>query len=266
MRSYKRFHRLGLPDRSVNEAAASAKTYGDFVAHLYSQFAAAHGKRLGGEKTPDYVRYLPWLHGLVPGARTVHIIRDGRDVALSTLDWARVNKGPGRFALWQEEPVAVCALWWARQIGTGRRDGHRLGTSRYQEIQYEDLVQEPEQPVRHLATFLGLRYAEEMLEYHKGKQRDDPGLSAKKAWLPPTAGLRDWRAEMASADVELFEALAGDQLADVGYELVCSSPSAPTAARAERCRARWHDEIGGRDERRRRKVAAETGRHERDGR
>ena len=150
------------------------------------------------------------------------------------------------------------------KIDTGRRDGDRLGTTRYQEIRYEDIVQEPEQPIRHLAAFLGLRYAEEMLEYHRGKQRDDPGLSAKKAWLPPTPGLRDWRSQMASGDVALFEALAGDQLVDVGYEL-CSSPSASIAARAERCRAWWRSEMTRREERGRCVTAADPGRRERSG-
>ena len=70
-----------------------------------------HGKPLAGEKTPDYARNLPLLHSLFPWAKFVHLIRDGRNVALSTLEWANEGKGPGRIGLWQEEPVAVCS-WW----------------------------------------------------------------------------------------------------------------------------------------------------------
>ena len=36
-----------------------------------------------------------------------------------------------------------------------------------------------------MAAFLELPFAPEMLTYHEGKTRHEPGLSAKKAWLPP---------------------------------------------------------------------------------
>ena len=112
VRGYRRFPRLGLSEAAVSGAAAKARTYGEFVSALYFEFGRMHGKPLAGEKTPDYVRYLPLLHALFPWVRTVHIIRDGRDVTLSTLEWAPEDRGPGRYDLWREEPVAVCALWW----------------------------------------------------------------------------------------------------------------------------------------------------------
>ena len=116
---YHRFPRLGLAEATVRRTAASSTTYRDFVSALYSEFGRLHGKPLAGEKTPDYVKRLPLLQALLPWVRTVHIIRDGRDVALSTLEWAREDKGPGKFALWREEPVAVCAFWWRWQVATG---------------------------------------------------------------------------------------------------------------------------------------------------
>ena len=137
---YHRFARLGLVEAIVRQAAAEAATYRDFVSALYSEFGRLHGKPLAGEKTPDYVRRLPLLHAVFPWVRTVHIIRDGRDVALSTLEWASEDKGPGKLELWQDEPVAVCALWWQWQVRTGMRDGAVLGPSRYHEVKYEELV------------------------------------------------------------------------------------------------------------------------------
>ena len=68
-------------------------------------------------------------------------------------------------------------------------------------------------------------------------------MSAKKAWLPPTAGLRDWRRDLAPRELELFEALAGDLLEELGYELAAPSVSADVAAQAERARAWWSDEL-----------------------
>ena len=82
-----------------------------------------------------------------------------------------------------------------------------------------------------------------MLEFHRGRTRTDPGLSAKDAWLPPTTGLRDWRTDLAPADVELYEAIAGDLLSSLGYERASRTISPSVAARAERCRERWQADL-----------------------
>jgi hypothetical protein len=238
---YHRFARLGISNEVVDGAAAKSRTYRELVSELYSEYGRQHGKQLAGEKTPDYCRCLPFLHGLFPWAKTIHIIRDGRDVALSTLEWAREGKGPGRFDLWNEEPVATCALWWRWQVSAGRQDGADLGSNQYCEVKYEALVARPDETLRRLVSFLDLPFASEMLAYHVGKQRHHPGLSAKKAWLPPTTGLRDWRTQMEAGDVELFEAIAGDLLSALGYERTLETISPKIAAVAERCR-RWGDE------------------------
>jgi len=243
VRCYRRFTRLGLSDVIVSEAAVRSQTYREFVSTLYSEYGRLRGKPLAGEKTPDYVRYLPLLHALFPWVRSIHIIRDGRDVALSTLEWAREDKGPGRFELWREEPVAVCALWWRWQVSTGMEDGKVLGPDRYREIKYEDLISRPDEILREITAFLELQFCLEMLDFHVGKTRYEPGLSPKKAWLPPTPGLRDWRTQMAERDVELFEAISGDLLSALGYERGVSTISPEVTAVAERCQRWWESEM-----------------------
>ncbi|MFQ5740207.1 MAG: sulfotransferase [Acidobacteriota bacterium] len=243
VRSYHRFGRLGLSEPAFREAAAQARTYADFVSTLYREYAEKRGKPLAGEKTPDYVRHLPRLHCLFPRVKSLHIIRDGRDVALSTLQWAHEKKGPGRLALWKKEPVAVCALWWRWLVGTGRRDGKDLGPDHYSEVFYEKLVNQCEETLRRMTTFLKLPFAPEMLAFHRGKTRRKPGLSAKKAWLPPTPGLRDWRTQMKESDVELFEAIAGDLLSALGYERATRTASPTVAERAQRCLDWWTTEM-----------------------
>ncbi|HET7087176.1 MAG TPA: sulfotransferase, partial [Anaerolineae bacterium] len=243
VRTYRRFYRLGLSHAAVYEAATKARTYREFVSALYSEYGQLDGKPLAGEKTPDYVRHLPRLHALFPWVRTIHILRDGRDVALSTLEWAREDKGPRKFELWGEEPVAVCALWWRWHVRTGRQGGAALRPTQYCEVRYEDLVTQPEKILYALADFLDLPFAQAMLTYYVGKVRNKPGLSAKKAWLPPTPGLRDWRTQMRERDVELFEALAGDLLTALGYERGVTTISQEVIAVAERCRRWWESAI-----------------------
>ena len=119
---------------------------------------------------------------------------------------------------------------------SGRREGENLGPARYREVRYEDLVTRPEETLRGIADFSELPFAPEMLTYHVGKARYEPGLSAKKTRLPPTPGLRDWRTQMGKRDLELFEAIAGDLLSALGYERGVATISPEIASVAGRCR------------------------------
>lgn len=240
---YHRFHRLGIDEDLARSMASSATTYSEFVGLLYDQVAAKAGKSLAGEKTPDYVRSLPLLHRLFPESRIVHIIRDGREVVLSLRDWATPTKGPGRIAMFSDEPVAVAALWWEWQVRAGLVAGALLGPRHYHEIRYDDLVADAESAMRRTTAFLDIPFEQSMLEYHIGRERPMEGRrSAKGAWLPPTSGLRDWRTQYADDDLALVEVLVGGLLTELGYELAAAPPSAEVRRRADAIRSRWHDE------------------------
>ena len=228
-------------------------TYADFVAGIFDLHGRAHGKRLVGDKTPHYVRSLPTLHSLWPAAKIVHLIRDGRDVTQSVLGWRKVTERGGsvaRFSAFRDDRVATVACWWEWLVRIGREDGAAIGPSTYYEIRYEALVAEPAAECRRLCDFIGVPFDERMLGFHEGRERDDPGLDAKKAWRPVTPGLRDWRSEMSTADVERFEAVAGGLLDELGYERAGRPPSAGLRDHADRVRRSFATEL--RDRRRRR--------------
>ncbi len=243
-RSYKRFPRLGLPETAVREAASTARSYGEFVDTIFSEFGRLQGKPLAGDKSGFYCLYVPLLRTLLPWVKFIHIIRDGRDVTLSVLEWARKReKGPRRFSLWREEPIATSALWWRWYVTEGRRHAAELGPGRYCEVQYETLVANPEETLREVTGFLELPFAPEMLAYHEGKTRRKRGLSSKKKWLPPTEGLRSWQTQMTERNVELFEAIAGDLLSTLGYKREVDSISPQVAEVAEQCEGWWRAEM-----------------------
>jgi hypothetical protein len=242
--SFKRFGRLGIDESTTGRLAATTDSLAAFASALFDEFAHRQGKSFGGEKDPEYVRHLPFLHRLFPTVRSVQIVRDGREVALSTLDWVTPRRYLGRLSLWAEEPVAVCALWWKRQVSAGLHGRAEVGADRCLEVRYEELVRTPESVLRSIAAFLELPFSSSMLEYHEGRMRDDPGLKTKDRWLPPTGGLRDWRVELSQRDLELFEALAGDQLADLGYERATAPSDSPDiGAVAARCQLWWATEV-----------------------
>jgi hypothetical protein len=241
---HKYFGHLGIDEQTARRLAASADTFVEFVRALFDEFARRQGKELAGEKVPHYVRRLPLLHRLFPAARMIHIIRDGRDVALSTLDWVTPARFLGRLALWREEPVAACALWWKRQVSAGQHGRAEVGADRCLEVRYEELVRAPEGVLRSIAAFVDLPFSSSMLEYYQGRMRDDPGLATKDRWLPPTGGLRDWRVDLSERDLVLFEALAGALLAALGYSRATGPSLSPSIqAVAARCRQQWATEV-----------------------
>jgi hypothetical protein len=242
--SFQRFGRLGIDEATTARLAGATDSLSAFASALFDEFAHRQGKPLGGEKDPEYVRHLPLLHRLFPAVRSVHIIRDGREVALSTLDWVTPRRYLGRLALWAEEPVAVCALWWKRQVSAGRCGRAEAGGNRCLEVRYDELVRAPEAVLRSIATFLDLPFSPTMLEYHHGRMRDDSSLASKDRWLPPTGGLRDWRVDLSPRDLELFEALAGDVLDELGYSRATGPSVSPSIdALAARCRLWWATEV-----------------------
>lgn len=174
---------------------------------VYGRYALSRGKRHYGDKTPIYVLHLAVLAGLFPEARILHVVRDGRDVALSFLDQ---DFGP--------RSVAEAAVRWKRWVGRGRAGGGRLGPERYREVRYEDLVADPEAALRELSPFVGVGFHERMLRYFEPGRVEVERHYYRSVRLPPTADLRAWRRDMAPGDVRTFEALAGGVLSDLGYE------------------------------------------------
>ncbi len=239
-RTHPRFGRLELSDEAVDRAAARSGAYSEFVTRIYDELAHKHNKPLAGEKSPGYCRQLPRLHALLPWVKIVHLIRDGRDNALSIRDW---GKGAAKLELWKREPIGAAALWWRRDVTRGCTDGRALPGEVYHEVRYEDLVADPEGALREVCAFLGLAYDGAMVEYHRGKVRQKAGLSAKAAWLPPTRGIRDWRGQMSERDQELFEAIAGDQLEMLGYERIFTRISDGVTTAAHECEAWWKREM-----------------------
>src|SRR4051812_26550035 len=176
---------------------------------IFGIVAERAGKPRWADKTPNQVEEIPTIAGVFPEARFIHVIRDGRDVALSYLDR---SFGPAN--VWD------AARQWDRQVRAGVRDGRPLA-NRYLEVRYERLVKRPEESLEQLCRFVDLEPRPEMLRF---SERGGADLSDAErgnhpnASRPITMGLRDWRKEMEPRDVEAFEAVAGPLLSELGYE------------------------------------------------
>jgi len=221
-----RFRDWGLTKRSVLEQVRELKpdSLAATVEAVFVAYAREQHKPRWGDKTPGYSLDLPLLAGLWPEARFVHIIRDGRDVALSFLE---LGSGARR--------LLEAAAAWSNRVRKARADGMALGDERYLEVRYEDMVADPERVVRAVCRHIRLDFRPQMLDYSTGVDRLIPKSERhlhRNLARPPTKGLRDWRLQMSSTDVQLFEAVAGAELVEFGYER-----AAPAIAAGPRVRA-----------------------------
>ncbi len=198
---------------------------GQAIAAIFEAYAAHEGKPRWGDKTPLYMRHLPLLERLFPDAQYVHLIRDGRDAALSFL---RMPEGTFTRTWAHPDTSTEFACLWRTEVAAARELGRRVGTSRYLEVLYEELVAGPEAVIRRICGFANLPYDAAMLDY-AGAVDVSAKPHQQRLLQPLTPGVRNWRTEMTTEDVRGFEAIAGDLLAELGYGLV--EPLAKSATR-----------------------------------
>ncbi|MDP9068664.1 MAG: sulfotransferase [Actinomycetota bacterium] len=223
--AHKRFEAWDLPIEAVAEELAGAATvpYADAVAAAYRAYARRRGKSRWGDKTPRYVLNVPELAGLFPESRFIHLIRDGRDVALS---YADVPFGP--------KNIAKAAELWANRVAAGLRDGRTLERGRYIEIMYADLVEDNEGEIKDICAFIGVPFVSSMLD---PQETQKGALARADKYNPhvkqqPIRRIRSWKTDMPPEHVEIFEAVAGDVLSELGFERRYPNPSAAARLKA----------------------------------
>lgn len=230
LRRIGRLRDWGLTADDVVPRLHAGMTTGEAVAAIFETYAASLGKSRWGDKTPLYMQYLPLLERLFPTARYVHLIRDGRDAAVShlavppgimTAGWGHPRDARGFACLWRSEVRSAQAL------------GRRVGAQRYLELRYEDLVAAPEAELRRVCAFAGIAYEPELLGYVGTLDLSDKPHQQRLA-QPPTPGVRDWRTEMSGLDARSFERIAGDLLGELGYEVSSPARRSGLASRSRR--------------------------------
>jgi hypothetical protein len=162
---------------------------------------------------------------LLPEARFIHIIRDGRDVALS-LRQTWFSPGPD---------MATLAADWCEWVTAIRAEG--AGVRHYREVRYEDLVNDPEGVLRTIAAHVDLPFDPAMIRYHERvperliEHREriaadgrvvvsrEQRLRQQAMTMRPPAPSRAfaWRRDMMEADRAVFETVAGPLLDELGY-------------------------------------------------
>lgn len=184
---------------------------------LYQKRIAEYGAVRWGDQTPPYIRYIPTLNKIFPTSQFIHIIRDGRDVALSTQKWSGIRHP---FI----DPYYSLSNW-CKDIERGKETERLLGSHRYLEVRYEDLVQNQQQEVERICAFLGEEPHPDMLDHTKlAREIIWSGGPVKVKEPTSTAKLYGWKTRMSPFEKKLADRIAGPRLSAMGYELANAGP------------------------------------------
>ncbi len=108
------------------------------------------------DKHPHYARCLPLIDRILPTSRIIHLIRDGRDVAVSTMSTKR------RLGHGQADIIGASRVWH-ECITAAQAHGQVLGEARYLEVRYEELVSDTVVQLGRIFQFCGLDHGPELV-------------------------------------------------------------------------------------------------------
>ncbi|WP_286292350.1 sulfotransferase family protein [Methylomarinovum tepidoasis] len=193
------------------------------ISGLFEKNAAGEGASIWGDKTPYYVLHMPLLRQHFPGCRFIHLIRDGRDCALSMFQRRH------DFGVYN---TFFAAKYWEIYVEIGRQTGKGLGIKIYHEIRYEDLLERPEATMRDLCAFLNVQFHDSLINFKKSGEAGKTPLLQKPLQRD---NRQKWRSRMTPRQILLFERAVGPTLQDCGYPLTTDATPLPLPVRAF-----WH--------------------------
>lgn len=187
---------------------------------LHRKYAGQRGKDVWGQKTPKMVRATDLLSAEFPDARFVHVVRDGRAVALS---------------LNQSKAHRLHVRYGARRYANDARLGlelERRHPHRTHRVRYEDLMTDPERVLRSLCEFLGLEYEATMLDtgteaVQLTPQEQEAGHHVNVEQPIDPSFVDKWRDGLSPTELQMIEHEAGAVMKELGYSLEAAGPPSP---------------------------------------
>ena len=199
--------------------ALESPTLSDIVELAFRIPCEAGGKARWGDKTPKYVFHVPALRTLFPGARFIHLIRDGRDVCVSMLK-----------TRWYGKSIRVLAEKWLAAVNAGESAAARYGSETCHTTLYESLVSSPHAELQRIMTFLGESFDPAMLEFYQNAGDNihprEMAVHQKTLRKPRQSDTCRWRRELSWRQILVFEAVAGPTLRRLGYRQAFLGPLA----------------------------------------
>jgi hypothetical protein len=210
----KLFERSGLDAREIEDKVMTeCNSAGDFLRIVMEEMARRQNVPRWADSTPEHLLYIQEIKKALPNALIIHIIRDGRDVALSLEKqrWIRpIFSDPSAGLL-------AAGLYWEWIVSRGRNDGRNLAPD-YLEVHFEDLVQSPRETLRTVSRFIeqDLDY-EQIQETAIGSVKEPNTSFETKSNGAEFAPVSRWKKNFPPGQLEKLEAMVGRTLREFGY-------------------------------------------------
>ena len=209
------FERSGLKAQEIrSRVLTECRNGGDFLRLVMESIAHQQKVDRWAECTPRHLLHIREIKRTIPDALIIHIIRDGRDTALSLrkMGWIRPFPWDRRHSL------LVAGLYWEWMVRKGRQYGREIAPD-YLEVHFEDLVTKPHETLATLGPFIN-----HDLDYDRIQQTAIGSVSkpntafgaSEKQGFNPVGRWIEW---LTQAEVKSLERLVGGALKEWGYPL-----------------------------------------------
>jgi len=189
----------------------------DVVQRLRAYVDGVAGSGRSGWLALNIHRNFLSAHELFPEARFLHLVRDPRDCAASSIGMGWAGN------------VFFGAQPWVDAEDSWDRLRPRLAPGQALELHFEDLVTRPQETLTQVCSFLGLAYDPRMID-----------LSGTTYEPPSAAFAGQWRRKLSAREIGLVEARVGTrQLVARGYEPLY--PNAPAIGGLAKLRLKLQD-------------------------
>jgi Sulfotransferase family len=229
------FTRSGLGKEEIaRKVMAECRNGGDFLRIVMSEIACKQGVERWADTTPEHLLHIPRIKKTIPDALVIHVIRDGRDVALSTDKQGYIRRLP-----WDRKPAKMAAgLYWEWMVNKGRRDGRDLGED-YTEVHFEELIGQPQETLARLGRFIAQELDYDQIRRVGIGSVRVPNTSFGDASEGAFNPVGRWRSAYSAEELAMFEGLVGGTLEETGYELGTEDRDSLNRAQLRRMRAMY---------------------------
>lgn len=189
---------------------------------LFSLYAEKNGARRWGDKTPEHIRHLAEIRSDFPGAKLIHLVRDGRDVAEAM-----------RRMIWGPVTAFGLAHEWRREVMYWQTFIARHGSVDTLVVRYEDMVRSPQETLARVLGFLGEPFVDTVSSY-AATPLTQTLAATQSAWHSSlgqgisASKIGSYRRKFSPREIEIFESIAGDALDTYGYARDQRSPQPVT--------------------------------------
>jgi hypothetical protein len=213
--SHRRWPDMGIPTEEYRRwvRGLAEPRLLDLLNLIYQHQLDACGKQRFGDKTPGYIHIIPELVALYPSAKFIHLIRDGRDVAMSYFKVSSMR-------YYERKDFN-----WTQAMRRRREYAGSSFASQILEIRYEDLVSDPATTLSKICSFLGEEFEDAMLNWQSSVSDLLPDRARDSEWHPNigkpimTDAARQWEKRLSAVECFAMESCLQDDLRRLGYPL-----------------------------------------------